>query len=108
MKYIWSELRLDNLKATLQDDSSIIYLERLKKSLVDMDETNKVAHAANELICQAADRVFEVTRGKRAYKSSGPKWYDAECRNMRSIAVKVGERVHSQADRDNLSEKCWQ
>ena len=108
MKYIWSELQLDNLKAALQDDYSSIYLERLKKSLVDMDETNKVAHAANDLICQAADRVFEVTRGKRAYKSSGPKWDDAECRNMRSIAVKAGERVHSQTDRDNLSEKCRQ
>ena len=65
-------------------------------------------NTANELICQAADRVFEVTRGKRAYKSSGPKWYDAECRNIRSSAVKAGERVHSQADMDNLSEKCRQ
>ena len=77
-------------------------------SLANMCETNEVTLAANKLICQAADRVFRVTRGKRVCKSSGPKWYDAECRSMRSIAVKAGERVHNQADRDNLSEKCRQ
>ena len=41
MKYIWPELQLDTLNAALQDDYSSIYLERLKKSLVDMDVTKK-------------------------------------------------------------------
>ena len=104
MKYIWSAYQLDNLKAALQDKRSSIYLERLRNSLANMCETNEVARAANKLICQAADRVFRVTRGRRVCKLSGPKWYDAECQRMRSIAVKAGERVHNQAERDNLSE----
>ena len=108
IKYIWSECDLDHLGTALQGEHSDKYRGRLKASLAELCDTNTVALVAEELISQAADRVFTVSRGKRPRNSAGPHWYDTECRTMRSIAVKAGERVSTQEDMDNLADKCRQ
>ena len=77
-------------------------------ALADLRGTNEIATTDNDLITQAADRAFRVTWGVRGSRCMAPRWYDAECRRLRSQAVKAGENLASEHDKANLTAICRQ
>ena len=91
------------------DKLSMAYLSEVRKSLVGLQETNDVAQAVSALIIQAADRPFPVSRGRTQFQIKSPLWYDAECRQLRGLAIRVGERLtHAIDDNDELIDECRQ
>ena len=80
----------------------------INDALTDLRSTNEVALAMNDLITQAADRAFRVNWIARRSRKTAPRWYDAECRDLRSLAVKSGERLSSVEDWTNLDAICKQ
>ena len=101
--YCWSTPDLDNLKTILDDDISNSYVMNIYDALADLMGTNEIATTVNDLITQAADRAFRVTWGVRGSRCMAPRWYDAECRRLRSQAVKAGENLASEHDKANLT-----
>ena len=91
------------------DKLSMAYLSEVRKSLVGLQETNDVAQAVSVLITQAADRAFPVSRGRTQFQIKSPLWYDAECRHLRGLAIRAGERLtHAIDDNDELIDECRQ
>ena len=84
------------------------YFMNRNDALSQLKDTNQIVTAVNKLITQAADRVFRGTRGTRRSRGMAPRWYDAECRRLRSLAMKAGERLTSNDDRAKLTAKCKQ
>ena len=107
-RYCWSTPDLDNLKTILDDDISNSYVMNIYDALADLRGTNEIATTVNDLITQAADRAFRVTWGVRGSRCMAPRWYDAECRRLRSQAVKAGENLASEHDKANLTAICRQ
>ena len=57
-------------------------------------------------ITQAADRLFEEKNTAKPLTSRrGPGWYDNECRQLRSEAIKASERTITDCERRILIEK---
>ena len=106
--YCCSTPDLDNFKTILNDDISNIYFTNINDALLELKDTYQIATAVNELITQVTDRAIRFTRGTRRSRGMAPRWYDAECRRLRSLAVKAGERLTSDDDRANLTVICKQ
>ena len=62
-------------------------------TLVSQSGTDIVAHAMNQYLSQALDRVCPRKASNHQRFKNGPRWYDRELRNKRSAAVKAGEQA---------------
>ena len=108
-RYKWSPSQLDYLKTIMEDKLSMAYLSEVRKSLAGLQETNDVAQAVSALIIQAADRAFPFSRGRTQFQIISPLWYDAECRHLRGLAIRAGERLtHAIDDNFEIIDECRQ
>ena len=105
-KFLWCESDLTNIKHAFTDSDGQSALKNFNDSLADLSETNQVALALNNYISQAIARVCRPCRPKTKKIKNGPRWFDNRCRQLRSEAVRAGERVMCETDRENLITKC--
>ena len=101
----WSPLNVRELKNILNDEISMPFREQIFKSFINMKSSNDLAICLTNYITQAADRLFERNTSKPLTSKRGPGWYDNECRQLRSEAIKAGERVITDCDHRMLIEK---
>ena len=68
-----------------------------------LSNTNEVASLLHAYVYQACIRAFKLRKcGTKVNKTKGAPWFDAELRQLRSEAIKAGERVNSVEDRQRL------
>ena len=106
LKYQWTQNELPNIKLALCDEIAICHRNKIKDALADRKCTNSIAFAFNSYIEQACKRTCPVKTTHGTRKARGPRWYDRECRNKRSQAIKAGERAATNEELTNLKEKC--
>ena len=106
LKSQWTQNELPNIKLALCDEIAICHRNKIKDALVDRKCTNSIASAFNSYIEQACKRTCPVKTTHGTRKARGPRWYDRECRNKRSQAIKAGERAVTNEELTNLKEKC--
>ena len=75
-------------------------------SMVDIESTDVVASKFDSLLSQACQRVFDFREARQKPHTVKAKWYDKECVELRSKAVKAGERVESSHDKQMLADAC--
>ena len=73
--------------------------------MVSMNFCKDLAESLNEFIKQAADRTFDKIKRRNSKDCNGPVWYDHECRELRSEAIKAGEPASTEYDFQNLINK---
>ena len=105
-RYNWHQNDMGTLKMTLNDSRSLCFIRDFRDCITDLKCTDEVASKFSMYISQACDRVLKVSRvtGKRS--RNGPAWYDKELRCKRSEAIRAGERILCESDRQTLVEKC--
>ena len=92
-RYLWSHSDLHIVKNALHDLQSNQYKAYVLDTLVSQSGTDIVAHAMNQYLSQALDRVCPRKASNHQRFKNGPRWYDRELRNKRSAAVKAGEQA---------------
>ena len=105
-KYQWTTSELPNIKLALCDDISTNHQLKIKEALADRKCTDIVAAAVNSFLEQACRRTFPLHISQRLRNNRKPCWYDKECRNKRSQAIKAGERVVTVEQKKYFKEKC--
>ena len=105
-KFLSCESDLTTIKHAFTDSDGQSALKNFNDSLADLGETNQVALALNNYISQTIARVCRSCRPKTKKIKNGPRWFDNRCRQLRSEAVRAGERVMCETDRENLITKC--
>ena len=105
-RYVWKQNDINRLKGVLFDDISNDYYNDYRDSLSEISQTNAVAAKFDSFITQACQRTFDMkeTYFKKRYEKA--KWFDAECLELRSQAVKAGERSHTAQDKHRLNKAC--
>ena len=69
--------------------------EQFLAALSELKDTNFVAELFIAYPLQAADRVCTASTTVNKAKFNGAPWFERECRDKRSIAIKAGHRVDS-------------
>ena len=90
----------------MADGSSEPFRLSLLSSINDLCDTNIVAEKLDDYISQACKRTFNHVKCKGKYKSKAPKWYDAECKAKRALAIRAGERVTTHIDKERQIAAC--
>ena len=94
-KYLWSIDDLKELKSIMIDFQSTLFRQNVLNTLVELEDTNRVASAFNEYVTQAVDRVCIISKPTGRVKNKGAPWFDKECRQKRAVAIQAGHRVES-------------
>ena len=107
-KYRWSIHDLENLNYIIRDDLSKQYREKFLAALSELKDTNMVAELFMAYLTQAVDRVCTVstTTGRAKFKVNGAPWFDRECREKWSLAIKAGHRVECDKDKEIQIAAC--
>ena len=105
-KYIWNKVELEKLKPILHDNISLDYINEFRKSIVNLETTDEVAGHFDNFINQACQRLFPLKKCKPGKKVTNTTWFDKECKELRSLAVKSGERIETEFDRVNQHKAC--
>ena len=90
----------------MSDGLSESFRVSLLSSITDLCDVNVVAEKFDEYISQACEITFDRVSCKHKRKTKAPKWYDAECRAKRALAIKAGERVTTHADKQKQTAAC--
>ena len=107
-RYIWTRDKLSELTVTMNDGISDSYRQAFLQSVADLYDVDSVARQFDKYISQACRRTFSHdVRTCRKY-TKGPAWYDAECRRKRAHAIKAGERISNDEDREKQMTACQQ
>ena len=77
-----------------------------KNSIIDQSDPDTVARKLDQYISQACKRTFEQNKYMNKRNRKFPVWYDAECRNKRSLAIKAGERVTNAFEKGQQDMAC--
>ena len=67
--------------------------------------TDYVGNLLNNHIIQAVNRVFATRQSMPKPKRRGPAWFDRECRDKRSVAIRAGEKDETVKDFAGLMDK---
>ena len=106
-KIRWQKSDLTSIKNALIDEAGHTFLHNFLDALAELRETNQVALAINEYISQAVTRVCRPCSPRVKYRAnSAPQWFDSELRQLRSQAVRAGEKLINETDRATLVSKC--
>ena len=105
-QYRWSHSDLNAIKNVLKDIKSNQYHNHIVDALVCQLGTNTLAHAMNQFMSQALDRVCVTKSSNPKRQTKGPCWYDRELRGLRSAAVKAGEQAAKSGDHTLAVEQC--
>ena len=105
-RYKWSREELANLSELMHDSYSDPYIQEFMESIAVLAHPNDVAISFDKYIAQACERTMVTETVKSHRPRNRVPWYDHECREKRSIAIKSGERVHSEIDRQNQRQAC--
>ena len=84
------------------DFQSTLFRQNVLNTLVELEDTNRVASAISEYVTQAVDRVCIISKPTSRVKNKGAPWFDKECRQKR--AVQAGHQVESIGDRQTQIE----
>ena len=90
------------------DFQSTLFRQNVLNTLVELEDTNRVAFAFNEYVTQAVDRVCIISKPTGRVKDKGAPWFNKECRQKRTVAIQAGHRVESTEDRQTQIEACRQ
>ena len=108
-KYQWQNSDLESILHTLTDDISLIYLNKFQDCMLELKSANDIGVHLNEYVCQAINRVCPAREISNKHKTrNGPSWFDRECRQLRSEALKLSERAVTNAERDTAMDVCKQ
>ena len=92
----------------MNDGISDSYRQAFLQSVADLCDVDSVARHFDKYISQTCRRTFSHdVRTCRNY-TKGPAWYDAECRRKRARAIKAGERISNDEDREKQMTACQQ
>ena len=105
-KYRWSSNALLNLNYVMNDAISEQHREEFLAALSELKDTDLVAELFSAYLSQAVDRVCTGATITNRAKSNGAPWFDRECRDKRSIAIKAGHRVECDKDKENQIKAC--
>ena len=107
MKYQWTNEKLNDFCVNLQDELSCKYREDYLNAIESDQPSELVAQSFGKFIAQALDR-SDIHKRKVITRTScdNPDWFDSELKQLRQNAIKAGERVNSQSDRDFLNVQC--
>ena len=105
-KYKWSNNDLLNLEYVLNDALPEKHREQFLAALSELRDTNFVAELFSAYLLQAVDRFCTASTTVNRVKFNGAPWFDRECRDKRSIAIKAGHRVENEKDRENQIKAC--
>ena len=105
-KYKWSGEDLINLAESMHDNYSAPYIQAFMEDLAGLSNPNEVATSFDRYIAQACERTLVAETVKCHRPRNRVPWYDHECREKRSIAIKSGERVNSETDRQKQRQAC--
>ena len=95
-----------NLDYVLNDALSEKHREQFLAALSELKDTNFVAELFSAYLLQAVDHVCTASTTVNRVKFNGVPWFDRECRDKRSIAIKAGHRVENEKDRGNKIKAC--
>ena len=102
-KYKRSYNDMDRIKYTLNSDEFTHHFSELTSAMSERNSSEHVAKLLNNLVTQACDKVCEKSApAARCHPNSAP-WYDNECRQKRSLAIKAGERIYNERQREILA-----
>ena len=104
-RYKWSISCVQNLRAVLTDEISLMARRHVEYAIIDMRPANELAVALNKYITQAADRTLVKKISKAVHKNDFAPWHDNECRYLRNKYIKAGEAAGSNRDFQYLIEK---
>ena len=104
-KFVWHHSHLEIIKHTLTDHMSISYWNDFRNSIIDRRDVDCVATAYTDYFSQACYRACGIKRVKPRQRP-GPGWFDAECRAVRTQAVRAGSAVITANDRDKHIDLC--
>ena len=107
-KYKWSKDDLPKICDCLTDEIGCADRARLKDNIVPMNWTNDVASTIDKIMWHAFERLFPVlpVKNKREYKAPGSKWCDRELKDGRIAAIKAGEHVVCEVDKQQHINVC--
>ena len=102
----WTHEDLNNLNKVMLDPISESFCISFKSSIIDQSDPDTVARKLDQYISQACKRTFEQNKYMNERNRKCPVWYDAECRNKRSFAIKAGERVTNAFEKGQQDMAC--
>ena len=105
-KYLWSIDDLKEFKSIMIDFQSTQFRQNVLNTLVELEDTNRVASAFNKYVTEAVERVSKISKPTGRVKNKGAPWFDKECRQKRAVAIQAGHWVESIVDRQTQIEAC--
>ena len=107
-KYKWLKDDLPKICDCLTDEIGCADRACLKDHIVSMNCTNDVVSAFNKMMSHAFEILIPVlpVKNKRECKASGPKWFDRELKDKRIAAIKAGEHVVCEVDKQQHRNAC--
>ena len=105
-KYKWSYNDMDRIKYTLNNDEFTHHFSELTSAMSERNSSEHVAKLLNNLVTQACDKVCEKSAPAARCRPNSAPWYDNECRQKRSLAIKAGERIYNEREREILAKAC--
>ena len=105
-KYKWPGEDLVDLAESMHDNYSAPYIQAFMEALAGLSNPNQVATSFDRYIIQACERTLVTETVKCPRPRNRVLWYEHECREKRSIAIKSGERVNSETDRQKQRKAC--
>ena len=103
-KYSWDKEGVKNIPVILQDSISKVYYDKYLDNICSHVDTDIVARSFSDYLTQAYDRIFYTKKVKP--RKSRSVWFDRECKDMRTKAVKAGERAITCDEQNYLINCC--
>ena len=97
--------RFADLRVVLQDEKSRISYQNIIDGITCTCPTDYVGNLLNNHIIQAVNRVLATRQSMPKPKQRGLVWFDRECRDKRSAAIRPGERAETEKDFADLIDK---
>lgn len=105
-KYVCSDINdMNHTMLALHDNTSDYHYNIYRDSIRQLKGTDCVAQSFSYFVKQACDRSL-VSKRVNPSRPTGPTWFDRECRQSRSIAIRAGERLETVKDRERAVQKC--
>ena len=103
---MWRPDDLPKIKSALDDNISCEYKHEFNNAIINLQSSNEVAQEFDKYIKQACQRVCRLKPRDRKLHKKGAPWFDYECREKQSWAIKAGERIVNLADREACLRAC--
>ena len=104
--YNWTHNDLNNLSEIMIDPISDSFRKSFINSVIDQSDPEIIARRLDQYISQACKRTFRYKINTNKQGRKYPAWYDAECRDKRSLAIKAGERVTNATEKEQQDAAC--